>query len=169
MSDSKLIMPEARRLFLDGKSAGEILKIFPQLSSSTLYKWINRYKWNELRDTKMDNYTRSPEIMLEILESLIKRVEEMLLNPVLTVEQKASSVAKLADSISKIVKSIQSMSKDKDRLSAILFTIEQLGKFMSASRDKHLYDDEFRTKFDKMLGEFGSEMLKIFSPKNMGS
>lgn len=165
---NKLIKPEAKQLFLDGKDAGDILKLFPMLSSSTLYAWIKKENWNELRDGKLKNYTKSPEIMLNMLDGLITKVDEMLVNPEITVEAKASAIAKLSDSISKIVKSIKSMSKEKDRLSSILFTLGEFGKSINSYPDKHKLDEAFRKTLDDYLAWFSQQMLDKYSPKNIG-
>lgn len=164
---NKLLLPQAKRLYLEGKDAGDILKIFPQLKSSTLYTWIKKFRWAELRDTKLQSYTESPEIMLGMLEDMVKQVPDMLKNEAMTVPEKSSALAKIADSISKITKSIKSLSKDKDRLSSIIFSVEQLGMFINKYPDKSIVDDEFLIKFDKILSGFQTEMLEKFSPKNL--
>ena len=157
--NNKLIKPEVERLYLEGKDAGDIMKIFPQLPSSTLYTWIQKYKWNEKRDSKLTKYTKTPEILLDTLERMIQSLDTSLTDPLAT--------AKTADAISKIVKSIKSLSKEKDRLSSILFTIGELGKYMNTCEISHLFDEEFRNKFDKLLTGFGELMLEKYSPKNL--
>jgi len=159
MNDHRLIKPEAKRLFLLGKDGGDIRKIFPQIPESTLYNWINREKWKELRDSKMQKYTKTPEILLDTLERMINSLDAQLGDP--------NKVAKAADSICKIVKSIKSLSKEKDRLSSVIFAVDELGQFMNYSPDKHIFDDEFRVKFDKLLSGFQQRMLEKYSPKNM--
>ena len=166
--NNKLTKPEVERLFLEGKDVKDILALFPDLPSSTLYAWIKRYKWAEIRDHKIQKYTKSPEIMLDMLEKLIDEVPSILNDEETSTSEKASSIAKISDSISKVCRSIKNLSKDKDRLSSILFAVGELGKYMNGAPEKHLYDAEFREKFDKLLTGFSGLMLEKYSSKNIG-
>jgi hypothetical protein len=165
----KLIKPQAERMYMDGKEPPEILSMFPTLPSSTLYNWIKKGKWDEVRDNKIQMYTKSPEIMLQMLEQMINEVPAVLSNGEMSASAKAGVVAKVSDSISKICKSIKTLSKDQDRLGSVLFTIEELGKYMNQSDLSHLFDPEFRGKFDKLLQGFQNLMLEKYSPKNFNS
>jgi len=167
-NNNKQILPEAKRLYLEGRSPSDILKLFPTLSSSTLYTWKKKFKWDELRDTKMKKFTNSPEILLDMLEELLSKVPGMLASEDIDVNQKSTNIAKISDSVSKICSSIKSLSKDKDRLSAILFSMEELGNYINIAPDKHLFDDEFRIKFDALLSGFSSHILDKYSEKGMG-
>ena len=167
MSNNKQILPEAKRLYLEGRTPGDILRLFPSLSSSTLYTWKKKFKWDELRDTKMKKFTNSPEILLDMLEELLNKVPAMLEDVEIGINQKTTNIAKISDSVSKICKSIKSLSKDKDRLSSVLFAIEELGRYINNAPDKHLFDDEFRIKFDKLLSGFSEYILDKYSTKGM--
>jgi hypothetical protein len=165
-TSNKLLKPQVERMYLDGKDPGDILKLFPTLPSSTLYGWIKKYKWDTVRNNKIQMYSKSPEILLQMLEQLINEVGDIFKNEETSTTEKAKSVAQISDSISKIVRSIKSLSKDQDRLGSILFTIEQLGKHMNKSELSHLFDVDFRNKFDKLLQSFQEWSLETYSPKN---
>lgn len=156
---AKIYKTEIRNLYTDGKSVGDLAKLFPQVSSTTMYRWAKDENWDAARESKIQKYTKSPEILLDALERMITGFDKQLTDP--------NQVAKTADAISKIVKSIKSLSKEKDRFSSIIFTLGELGKYMSQFENKHLFDEDFRGKFDKLLSGFQNLMLEKYSPNNM--
>ena len=87
----------------------------------------------------------------------------------MTTSDKAAATVKISDSISKVCKSIKTLSKDKDRLSQIIFTISELGKFMNECDFKHSLDADFRAKLDRLLSGFQSKMIEKYSPINMNN
>ena len=100
MSNNKQILPEAKRLYLEGRTPSEILKLFPNLANSTLYTWIKKFRWEELRDTKLKKFTNSPEILLDMPDELLEKVPAMLENVELDVNQKTTNIAKISASVS---------------------------------------------------------------------
>ena len=165
----KILKPEIKRQFLDGKSVIEIRKFFPKVSNSTIYSWVKREKWETLRDEKIKKYTDSPEILLDMLNQLMQEIPDILKKEEMTTSDKAAATVKISDSISKVCKSIKTLSKDKDRLSQIIFTISELGKFMNECDFKHSLDADFRAKLDRLLSGFQSKMIEKYSPINMNN
>ena len=154
----KDLKPEIKRLYLDGRDVPEICKMFPSANDSTLYTWIKKENWKTLRDEKMKRFIKSPEILMNTLEKMITKLDEKIQDP--------DAVSKAADSIVKIVKSIKTLSKDKDRLGSVLFVTGELGKHMNDQDNGYIFDEDFRTKFDKLLESFQSKMILKFSEKN---
>ena len=156
----KDLKPEIKRLYIEGKDVPEICEMFPNANDSTVYTWIRKEDWKVLRDQKMKRFIKSPEILMQMLEDMISGLGNAgaLKDP--------AAVAKTADSISKIVKSIKTLSKDRDRLGSVLFVTGELGKHMNDQDNGYLYDEEFRGKFDKLLESFQSKMILKYSEKN---
>lgn len=156
----KDLKPEIKRLYIEGKDVPEICEMFPKANDSTVYTWIRKEDWKVLRDQKMKRFIKSPEILMQMLEDMISGLGNAgaLKDP--------AAVAKTADSISKIVKSIKTLSKDRDRLGSVLFVTGELGKHMNDQDNGYLYDEEFRGKFDKLLESFQAKMILKYSEKN---
>lgn len=157
----KDLKPEIKRLYTDGKDVPEICEMFPKANDSTIYTWIRKEDWKLLRDQKMQRFIKSPEILMQMLENMIDGLADKdgkILD--------STNAAKSADSISKIVKSIKTLSKDKDRLGSVLFVTGELGKHMNEQDNGYLFDDEFRNKFDKLLETFQAKMILKYSEKN---
>lgn len=154
----KDLKPEIKRLYIDGKDVPEICKMFPSANDSTLYTWIKKEGWKTMRDEKMKRFIKSPEILMQSLETLIVKLNDKADDP--------DAVAKASDSIVKIIKSIKTLSKDKDRLGSVLFVTGEIGKHMNDQENGYIYDEEFRIKFDKLLESFQSKMILKFSEKN---
>lgn len=134
--------------------------MFPGLADSTIYTWIRKENWRILRDEKMKKFIKSPEILMEMLEKMIEGLAGQIGDPV--------QLAKSADAISKITKSIKSLIKEKDRLGSVLFATGELAKHMNEQSNNHIYDPDYREKFDKLLGSFQEKMILKYSPKNYG-
>lgn len=157
----KDLKPEIKRLYIEGKDVPEICEMFPKANDSTIYTWIRKEDWKLLRDQKMKRFIKSPEILMQMLEDMISGLADkdgIIKDP--------TGAAKAADSISKIVKSIKTLSKDKDRFGSVLFVIGELGKHMNDQENGYLYDEEFRHKFDKLLETFQAKMILKYSEKN---
>lgn len=131
-----------------------------KLNPSTVYTWIRKEQWSQLRDEKMKKFMKSPEILMDMLEKMIEGLGDSIKDP--------AALAKSSDSIAKIVKSIRVLVKDKDRLASILFTIGELGKHMNDQRGSNQFDEEFRLKFDKLLESFQEKMILKFNPNSFG-
>lgn len=159
MSDLKFLKPQIKTLFLSGTDVPEICESFRTVNPSTIYTWIRKEGWREQRDGKLKTFNKSPEILLEALDNMIKELSDNVKDPV--------AMAKAADAISKMSKSIKTLSKDKDRLGNVLFVIGELGKHMNDQDNGFYYDEAFRNKFDKLLDTFQSKMILKFNPKNL--
>lgn len=159
MSDIKFLKPQVKTLFLSGTDVPEICDSFRGLNPSTVYTWIRKEGWREQRDKKIESFNKSPDMLLEMLDTMIRGLDEQIHDPV--------QVAKIADSISKIVKSIKTLSKDKDRLGNVIFVIGELGKHMNEQNNSFIYGNEFRDKFDNLLESFQSKMILKYNPRNL--
>jgi len=160
MSNVKQLKSEIKRLYLEGKEVPEICKMFKGLRGTTIYTWIRKENWKTHRDEKMKRFIKSPEILMQMLDRMIES---------LSVEgglKDSAAVAKTADSISKITKSIKTLLKDKDRLASVLFVIGELGQHMNKQDNDFIYDEDFRGKFDKLLLGFQNNMINKFSPNS---
>lgn len=147
-----------RQLYINGETVPDICKKYPYLNKTTVYNWVKKENWDNDKETLISSFTSSPEIMLKSLDTMIKNLGEKVEDP--------KQVASIADSISKIVKSIKSLYKDKDRYSAIIFVVGELGGFLH--ENQALYDDTFRVQLINLLQGFKNEMRKKYSPKNFG-
>lgn len=164
------LKPIIKQLYLDGKDVPEICDMFTGLGTSTVYNWIKKEKWKELRESKVQQYIDSPDILMNALNTMLKELTEGKIEredgtevPILSVP---SAVVQIADAVSKIVKSIKSLQKEKDYLSSIVFSVNLLAKFMNENDEQALYDDVFRDKLVKLLSAFQTDCIKKYSPKN---
>lgn len=165
----KALKPEIKRLYLEGKSVADICNLIKGAQQSTLYGWINKEKWNEIRDGKLKQYTDTPDILMNMLDQLIKQIPVLIESQDIPITERVRAVAQMSDSIQKIVKSIKTISKDKDRLSSIIFTVGEMCNLLNTKESRLIYDDEFRIKFDKFLAEFQNYAVSKYSPKNINN
>jgi len=166
----KSLKPIIKDLFLSGKDVPEICDMFTGLGTSTVYGWIKKERWKELRDSKVSQYVNSPDILMNALHTMLKHLTEGTIKkedgtemPILS---SPGAVVQISDAVSKLVKSIKSLSKDKDYLGSIVFTIGLLSKYMNENDENALYDETFRDKLVKLLSGFQTECVKRYSPKN---
>jgi adenosyl cobinamide kinase/adenosyl cobinamide phosphate guanylyltransferase len=152
---SKELKSEAKKLFLRGTEVTDICKRL-RLPKNTVYNWTKKEKWSDLRKSKIQSVSSAAEVLLDKLEKMIASLD---------VKQDADKMAKTADSIVKIIKSIKTLSKDADRFSAVIFVIGELGKYMNDSKSS--YDEFFREKFDTLLEGFQKLMIQKFSDKTL--
>jgi adenosyl cobinamide kinase/adenosyl cobinamide phosphate guanylyltransferase len=152
---SKELKSEAKKLFLKGTEVTDICKRL-RLPKNTVYNWTKKEKWSDLRKSKIQSVSSAAEVLLDKLEKMIASLD---------VKQDADKMAKTADSIVKIIKSIKTLSKDADRFSAVIFVIGELGKYMNDSKSS--YDEFFREKFDTLLEGFQKLMIQKFSDKTL--
>lgn len=138
-----------------GMSVTELSRHF-LVSDSTISRWLKKENWQELREQANRSSVKSPEVLQKKLETMIESLDSAIDNP--------QQLAKIADSISKIVKSIKTLYKDNDRLGSVLFAIGELGQYMNSV--SVMFDESFRSKFDTLLAGFQDEMLLKYSPKN---
>lgn len=159
IQDIKALKPQIKKLFLSGTSVPEICSMFRNVNSSTVYNWIRKEGWREQIDEKLESFNHSPDLLMDMLYTMINELKDKVKDP--------DAVARISDSISKTVKSIKTLYRDKDRLGNIIFVIGELGKHMNEEDAKFNYDESFRDKFDKLLETFQSKMILKFNPKNL--
>lgn len=155
----KLLKPHIKELYMQGRTVEDIITTVRGAKPSTVYHWVKKENWDTLRDKKLNKFTNAPEILLDMLYKMFEELKENLSNE--------TNFAKVSDAILKITKSIKSLSKEKDRLSSVIFTMTELSKYINSCDDSVLYDAEFRTKLDKLLEGFQNLMLDKYSPKNL--
>ena len=172
MADTKTIKalkPEIKKLYLEGKSVADICAIIVGAQQSTIYGWINKENWNEIRDKKLDQYTNAPDVLMEMLDKLINQIPTILNDKDSPINERVRAIAQMSDSIQKIVKSIKTISKDKDRLSQIIFTVGEMYKLLNTRESQTAYGEEFRRQLDKFLSDFQSYAVGKYSPKNLNA
>ncbi|CAF4627083.1 unnamed protein product [Rotaria sp. Silwood1] len=144
--------------------------MFTGLGTSTVYNWIAKEHWKQLRESKVNQYINSPEILMNALNLMLKELTEgkvkLADGTEVSILSRPGAVVQIADAISKLVKSIKSLSKDKDYLASIVFAVNLLSKYMNDNDEDSIYDDVFRDKLIKLLSGFQTHCIKIYSPKN---
>lgn len=160
------IRNHCKQLYLEGKEAAEIVILVKGVSKSLLYTWIKKYGWAQLRDKKLQSYQNASEILLSKLEEVMQALNSKDENGK-SVFSEPGQIVKIADSVAKIVKSIKSLDKDKDRLAQVLFVTGELGMYMNELEHRYTFDDDFRQKFDKLLEGFQARMIEKYSPLKM--
>ena len=157
--NTKLLKPEVRKLYLDGKDVTDIIKLFPSLNQSTIYNWIKKDNWSTIRDSKLSKYTNAPELLLEMLYKMFEQLGEDLKDSVKT--------AKNSDAILKIIKSYKSLWKEGDRLSSVIFTVGEMIKYLNKTDNAQMFEEVFRDKMEKFLIGFQNLMIEKYSPNNL--
>jgi uncharacterized protein YjcR len=163
----KALKPEVKKMYLDGKSVNDIRSLIKGIPVSTLYGWIKKEKWDEIRDKKLKQYTQSADILMNMLDKLINQIPVLIESQDIPINERVRAIAQMSDSIQKIVKSIKTISKDNDRLSSIIFTVGEMVNLLNKKESRLVYDEEFRVKLDKFLGEFQTYAVEKYSPKNI--
>jgi chaperonin cofactor prefoldin len=173
------IKKQAKNLFMQGRDPVEILDTISDLSPSTLYNWIKAGSWRNERENKILSQQQAGEILLDNLQKLIQRVHKITesldnidlrdaddpeYDPVKIAEAQSNAVAKFSDSISKITKSINTLFKQQDRLSQIIFSFGEFKNYISSQAKS--FDDKFLLDLEKMLLGFQQDMIKKYSSKN---
>jgi transposase len=167
----KEIKPVAFKLYTEGIAVSEIIARY-KLNASTVYKWINKERWDEKRKLKQDITVNTPEFLKgelqKIVNLLTKSREKLEENESLDIEALKDGMrilAQGADSVSKISKAINSTYKSQDRLGSILFAIGEFRLYLLAQ--KKSFDQDFLDKQDRLWEGFQEECIKKFSPKNL--
>lgn len=163
------IKPLIKDMFIKGTSVPEICGFFTGLNQSTVYNWIKKESWQAERDSKAALYINTPDILMKALDTMLTELTTPKIDETtgkeVTILSSPAAVAKLSDAISKIVKSIKSLSKDKDYLASIIFSLRELTGYMN-ELDATVYDTDFREKLTKLFTGFQKVAVDKYSPKN---
>ncbi|MBX7047492.1 MAG: hypothetical protein K1X86_16820 [Ignavibacteria bacterium] len=164
------LKPLIKELYLGGKDVPELCDLFSGLPTSTVYNWIKNEKWKELRNSKVQQYINTPDVLMSSLDTMLNELQngkiELDDGKEIPILSNPRSVVQIADAVSKIVKSIKSLRKEKDYLSSIVFSVNLLAKFMNENNEQDIYDDIFCDKLVKLLSAFETDCIKKYSPKN---
>lgn len=172
MALPKEIKSAAFNLFIQGNDAVEILDKISDLRPTTLYGWIKNENWKQQRERRLLNQQSAGDILLSNLEKLIQRIEGIIsdletprddMTPAELLkfsEAQANQIAKFSDAISKISKVINTVAKDRDRLSQILFSFGEFKIYISQNRKNYKHD--FMQELDQVLKGFQNQMLTKF-------
>jgi transposase len=124
-------------------------------SERTIYNWIKKESWDALREELQKKSIKSPEILTKALEEQIEKLSEA---------GGPEAVAKIADSIAKITKTIKTLYRDRDPLGNILFTLADLGQFVVEYSKTKVLPEEFFTNFRTLLEAYQQHALRKYSP-----
>lgn len=167
MAKPRDLKPQCKKLYIeDGWEIGDIAKSL-RLNSRTLYDWAKKESWQAEREALLKKASKSPEILITALEGLLEKVESvtsMNVEGTEDLQDIAKTVSQIADSISKITKTIKSLYKDQDRLGSILFVLADIGKFITNYRKTSTLTEEFFESLDKLLGAYQSHAITTYSP-----
>ena len=152
---------EAERLFVrKGKSPAEVAAALRELfgrgapSEATIDRWRRRYNW----DRKREVYRKSPQSALDDMEAVIpsftRELRDMVTRGSLSPAD-TDKANRLADSLSKLTKSIGAVRKEQDILSA---TVEVMGKFCPYVKANEK-DEEVLERLVEHINNFSNMIL----------
>ncbi|HMQ79202.1 MAG TPA: hypothetical protein PKE39_04455 [Ignavibacteria bacterium] len=124
-------------------------------NAKTIYNWVKAENWDQLREELNKKSAKTPEILLKALEEQIEKLSEA---------GGVDAISKVADSISKISKTIKSLYKDQDRLGSILFVIADIGKFIKEEARTGILPEDFFGNLRTLLDRYMIYALKTYSP-----
>ncbi len=163
------IKPLIKDMFIKGTPVPQICEFFSGLNQSTVHNWIKKENWKAERDSKASMYLNTPDILMKALDAMLTELTtpkiDELTGKEVTILSSPAAVAKLSDAIAKIVKSIKSLSKDKDYLASIIFSLRELTTYMN-ELDADIYDSDFREKLTKLFTGFQKLAVEKYSPSN---
>lgn len=151
----KQLKPYIKKLYVeDGWDVPGIAAALNR-NAKTIYNWVKAENWEQLREESNKKSAKTPEILTKALEEQIEKLSSA---------GGAEAVAQIADSISKISKTIKSLYKDQDRLGSILFVTSDFGKFIREEAKSGLLPDDFFTSLRNLLDRYQEYALKTYSP-----
>lgn len=165
----QIIKPNVKDLYMKGHSVPKICEFFADLQPSTVYYWVKEEKWKEQRESKVNLIVNTPDLLMQALDTmLVKTLLEGKDSEGKPIIANPDSVAKITDSVVKITASIKRLSKDRDNLGSIIFTMKSFTEFMN-EQDANIYDNAFREKLVKLITGFSTQSIKQYSPKNFNN
>lgn len=152
---TKQLKPYIKKLFVeDGWGVPGIAAALNR-PPKTIYNWVNKESWEKLREEQNKKSLKTPEILTKALEEQIEK---------LSAAGGAEAVAQIADSISKISKTIKSLYKEQDRLGSVLFTMADFGAFVRDQAKNKLLPDDFFSSLRELLEAYSTYALQKYSP-----
>lgn len=151
----KQLKPYIKKLYVEDNWDVPGIAAALNRNAKTIYNWVKAENWDQLREESNKKSVKTPEILTKALEEQIEKLSEA---------GGAEAVAKIADSISKITKTIKSLYKDQDRLGSILFVLTELGKFIREEAKSGTLPDDFFSSLRSLLDRFQIYALKNYSP-----
>ncbi len=158
MADNKSIKqlkPYIKKLYTEDGWEVPGISAALNCNAKTIYNWVNKENWNEIREELSRKSARTPEILTKALEEQIEKLSEA---------GGAAAVAQIADSISKISGTIKTLYKDNDRLGSVLFVISDFGNFIKNEASSGLLPEEFFSHLRTLLDNYQQYALKTYSP-----
>ncbi len=151
----KQLKPYIKKLYIE--DGWEVPGIAAALNrnAKTIYNWVKNEQWDQLREEQNKKSSKTPEILTKALEEQIEKLSQA---------GGAEAVAQIADSISKITKTIKSLYKDQDRLGSILFVTADLGKFLRDEAPASSLPVDFFTNLRIFLDKYMVYALKTYAP-----
>jgi len=151
----KQLKPYIKKLYVeDGWDVPGIAAALNR-NAKTIYNWVKAENWEALREESNKKSAKTPEILTKALEEQIEK---------LSAAGGADAVAQIADSISKISKTIKSLYKDQDRLGSVLFVTADFGAFMRDEAKSRILPDDFFTNLRTLLDRYQEYALKKYTP-----
>ena len=151
----KQLKPYIKKLFTE--DCWEVPGIAAALNCNpkTIYNWVKKDNWLQLREELSKKSAKTPEILLKALEEQIDKLSEA---------GGADAVAQIADSISKISRTIKTLYKDHDRLGSVLFVLADFGEYIKQEASAGILPDEFFSHLRTLLDGYQQHALKKYSP-----
>jgi hypothetical protein len=152
---NKVTRVEAKRLYLEeNKSLEEIVKILPDATLSTLYRWKAEENWDKEREeVALTSFAATKQIFTVAVQQL----QEMLIN-VRDGKQKINPSEVYA--LRQLLKSAKELQKDVDNYGNIILAMQEFTDFLSER------DSDMLQRLHPYLVEFGNATSKKYGKKN---
>lgn len=151
----KQLKPYIKKLYIEDNWEVPGIAAALNRNPKTIYNWVKNEQWDQLREEANKKSAKTPELLLNALEEQIEKLSQ---------EGGVEAISKVADSISKISKTIKSLYKDQDRLGSVLFVTADFGKFIREEAKSGILPDEFFLHLRTLLDRYQSYALKTYAP-----
>ena len=134
----------ARRMFLEGRTAKEIAQILP-ISEKTVGEWAAYGDWKDSRKKARQQINSDEEMVKEIMRRFLAELKEKEMCQITTAD---------LDMLSKLTSTLRSIQSTLDPKAATIFTMKKFLEF-AAGKDKVLHKNIL-----EIVPEFFEEMGK---------
>ncbi len=150
---NKVARIEAKKLYLEeNKSLEEIVKILPEISISSLYRWKAEENWDKEREeVALTSFSATKQMLAVVVQQMQKMLEDIKT----TKKINPSEVYALRQ----LMKSAKELQKDVDNYGNIILATQEFTDFLSER------DSDMLQKLHPFLIEFGNAMSKKYGKK----
>ena len=125
-----------------------------QRNQSTIYNWCKKENWDALRQEVQKKNLKAPEVLMKTIEDTIIRLSNA---------KDDGEALRLADALSKFQTTYNSLYKNRDPFSNILFTLGDIGEFLKQYSKEKTLPEEFFSNLKVFLEAYKISSLKKYS------